>query len=248
MSKKVLKNGIHQIINKLNKNEQKIILKTLINEQIPFTKNNNGYFFNMSQYNNDSLQHLYDTLLSINENRKVIKDLDDNRNRFVIECKKVIEDNLKNTLHQKMQNYNKFITKLNDSSNIIMNIEKIPKEVKPILKKQKFAFVDTKMYTMLKNLKSRHKNLKNKINDNYYEDEKPTNDTNDINDVNDTENEENEDDDINDTETEIEPEPEILDSEINEEDETFYINLLKEKGYFINTDKSCLLVMQDYIN
>jgi len=261
-----IKKNIKQIIEKLDNNEQKTILKILINEKIPYTKNNNGYFFNMNHYTNDSdiLKQIYKTLLSMDKNSSIIKNIDDDRNKFVIECKLVIEQTLLNAITKKKNDYYTLVRKIPEYNytNIACSFNKIIKEYKNTFTKSKInrmGSVECRINEYIKKSKSRARiyDTKKYYHESYIEEYNDNDNDNDNDHDNDLESseidlEESCEIDLNieesfeiDLEKEEEDTYDIEQSELIEED--FYINLLKKNGYEINTDKSCLLICEEYI-
>ena len=257
-----LKTNIKQVINKLNRNEQTLIVKTLLKEDIPFTKNNNGYFFNLSQFTDDSIQlhQIYNTIVSIDNNRLQIKTIDDARNKVVNDYKKVIEENLKNTLCKKIEEYNFQITIIKEQvyTNLNIRIREIPIENKQYVfkkpEKPKVGSIEYKIneYLKLRKYKNKSSTIKYFTNDNFEECENNNNnnDTTEIEDyslnVDDTDIQNDDILDLNDIESENLNEEDDNNSEINLEEE-YYINLLKKNGIECNTDKSYRLLYEDYI-
>ena len=256
-----LKNNIKQIISRLTVKEQSIVLKSLINENIQYTKNNNGYFFNLSQFekNDPRLLIIYNSLLSIEENRTIIKKIDDTREKSINEYKKVLEDNLKLTLNKKIIEYKNIITKIPEKNytNIYLDYKKITKEY--IIHKEKptkntkpsINSIEYKLLMLSKsNKKSKYNNKssnecymldeENNYNNDQENDDEPNEPDDNISiDELDYENESNIDD--------ITEQIETQEDQTYITNESYYINILKENGYEVNTDKYCLLIYEKYI-
>jgi hypothetical protein len=112
-------------INKLNSKEQLHILNILKTNNVKFSKNANGYFFNFIDINNDILDKIYKCLELIESNTDLLKEMDRRRNELLTYYKKLIEDKLNSNIKLKKDNYIKKL-KLYDNT-IKMDIKRVNK-------------------------------------------------------------------------------------------------------------------------
>lgn len=124
------KNVLLDIINKidlLNQNEKKHILKFLISNNINYTKNINGYFFNLagSNVSQKLLENLKTKIILIETHRNEIITVDTMRDSMIKQCKELIENNLQDTIKLKVDEYNNKIKMMKENDNIDMQISKI---------------------------------------------------------------------------------------------------------------------------
>ena len=113
-------------ISKLNNKEKQHILKLFISNDIQYTKNMNGYFFNLStpHINDKFLKKVANSIDLIEKNRNVLNELDKNRDFMLQQCKELIEYKLNYSIKLKQNEYNKKITLLTIPNNINMKIKK----------------------------------------------------------------------------------------------------------------------------
>jgi len=144
-------------INKLNSKEQLHILNILKINNVKFSKNANGYFFNFIDINNDILDKIYKCLELIESNTDLLKEMDRRRNELLTYYKKLIEDKLNSNIKLKKDNYIKKL-KLYDN-NIKINIKRVNKI------KKRFCYDKDKDIdiVMKEYLKSRSKYKKDSI-------------------------------------------------------------------------------------
>jgi hypothetical protein len=114
-------------ISKLNNKEKEHILKLFISNDIQYTKNMNGYFFNLStaDINEKFLQQVANSISLIEKNRNVLQELDQNREFMLQQCKELIENKLSYTIKLKQNEYNKKISILTIPTNINVSCNKI---------------------------------------------------------------------------------------------------------------------------
>ena len=145
-------------INKLNSKEQLHILNILKTNNIKFSKNSNGYFFNFIDINSDILDKIYKCLELIESNTDLLKEMDKRRNELLIYYKKLIQDKLHMNIKLKKDNYIQKL-RLYDYSNIKMNIKRVNKIRRKLLydkDKDKDIDIDVVMKEYLKS-KSKYK-------------------------------------------------------------------------------------------
>ncbi len=106
-------------IDKLDNFEKVFIVNLLKDENVSFTKNNNGYFFNMTNTSADINNKIMDSLDYIIKNKNYTKSLDTDREKYMNQYKNTIEDTLRITAEKNKLNYIEMITLKNDC-NIIL--------------------------------------------------------------------------------------------------------------------------------
>jgi hypothetical protein len=110
----IIKNIIVKIKNLCN-NEKIHILNILQKSSIEFSKNNNGYFFNLDAIDITLLQKVLQCINLIEKNRDTLLKLDKQRNMHLTYYQNLIESKLNQTFLIKRQTYlNKLITTLNE--------------------------------------------------------------------------------------------------------------------------------------
>ena len=125
--------NVKELINKisrLNQKEKEHVLKLFIGKNIQYTKNVNGYFFNMSPSNiaPDILKSINDGINLMEKNRNLLNDIDKKRDLMLRQCKELIENKLNDTIKSKQYDYFNKI-KVNPSNmNIQYTISKILKD------------------------------------------------------------------------------------------------------------------------
>lgn len=118
-------------INKLHSKEQLHILNILKTNDVKFSKNSNGYFFNFIDINNETLDKIYKCLELIESNTDLLKEMDKRRNELLLYYKQLIEDKLNAKIKIKKDNYIQKLKLLD--SNIKFNIKRVNKINKRIL-------------------------------------------------------------------------------------------------------------------
>ena len=112
-------------ISKLTSKEKVHILNILKNHGIDFTKNTNGYFFNLSTLDDDIILKLNKCLELIEKNRDLIKEMDKRREELLHYYKTLIENTLHITLGEKRNEYINYL-KINPSkSNLSIRINRV---------------------------------------------------------------------------------------------------------------------------
>lgn len=134
LSKYDIKDIIHRI-HKLNSKEKLHILNILKQYDHQFTKNTNGYFFNLTHINDEVLYKLSKCIELIEKNRDLIKEMDKKRDELLEYYKSLIEEKLLNTIKEKKNKYIKKITLHTNHTNIWVDFSKITK-VKRKVKKE----------------------------------------------------------------------------------------------------------------
>lgn len=111
-------------INKLTSKEKVHIFNILKNSETDFSKNVNGYFFNLSNVDEGIIYKIIDCLELIEKNRDKIKDLDRRREEMIAYYKGMIEDKLKISLKERKNNYIKKLLICEQENNVIMTINR----------------------------------------------------------------------------------------------------------------------------
>jgi hypothetical protein len=118
-------------ISKLNQQEKEYILKLLMDKDVPYTKNMNGFFFNMysSSVTSSTLENINNSIDLMIKNRNILYDIDQKRDLMIKECKELIENKLHNTNKKKQNDYfNKILIK-QVNTNIKHNFFKYKKHI-----------------------------------------------------------------------------------------------------------------------
>lgn len=130
--------SIQDLINKisfLTPKEKSHILKFLISNNISYTKNINGYFFNLASHNiSDELLNDLNKKINLMEiHRNEIINADKIRNDMIKQYKESIENNLQDTIKVKIDEYNNKIKLIQEPKNNI-NMTFVKKNIKQIHK------------------------------------------------------------------------------------------------------------------
>jgi hypothetical protein len=141
-------------INKLQKKEKMHILNILKINDINFTKNENGYFFNLLTIDNHIVDKISKCLELIEKNSDIIKEIDKKRSELITYYKILIEERLQNTLTKRKLDYIETLI-VKKISNINYNINRIYK-----IKRKKIEYeiddssmqADTLVKQFLKNI------------------------------------------------------------------------------------------------
>ena len=112
-------------INKLSPKEKYHILNILKANNIEYTKNTNGYFFNFLKIDNNTLNKTIKCLELIEKNCNLIKEMDTRRNELIKYYKEIIEERLKISLEKNKNEYTIFLLLKKHKSNIEYNIKRI---------------------------------------------------------------------------------------------------------------------------
>jgi hypothetical protein len=107
-------------VHNLNSKEKLHILNILKIHNKSFTKNANGYFFNMYDIENNVLEKIYKCLELIEENRDVINEMDKRRDELLAYYKQVIHDKINASLSKLKQEYTSNIMLKPSKNNIEM--------------------------------------------------------------------------------------------------------------------------------
>jgi polyhydroxyalkanoate synthesis regulator phasin len=119
------------IINKvkrLNEKEKYHILYILQKNNIEYTKNNNGYFFNLDKIDKIIIEKINKCIDLIEKNREIIKELDKKRNMHLEYYKQLIEDKLEETRRNKKKNIQDKLVMQSEKEDFIFFIKKKPKK------------------------------------------------------------------------------------------------------------------------
>ena len=92
-------------IKKLNPKEKSHILNILIKHNIEYTKNSNGYFFNLKDLDEDLMTKLIKCIELIEKNRNILTELDKKRNEYLNYYKMLIDSELNNSYDIKKQEF-----------------------------------------------------------------------------------------------------------------------------------------------
>lgn len=111
-------------VNKLTPREKLHILSILKNNNVDFTKNINGYFFNLVHVNDCVLSKLDGCLDLIEKNRDLIKEMDKRRLNLLKYYKTLINDTLNQNIQNKIDKHSDFIKINNDWTNMKLQINK----------------------------------------------------------------------------------------------------------------------------
>lgn len=115
--------------NQLNSKEKIHVLKILKENGIDFTKNENGFFFNLSNLDTKITKQILECIDLIEKNRQCIQDINDKREQLLSQYKSMFEEKLRITHQEKQTEYiNNIILK--DYSNINIVINRVKKNQK----------------------------------------------------------------------------------------------------------------------
>lgn len=125
--------NVKELINKisrLNQKEKEHVLKLFIGKNIQYTKNVNGYFFNLctSNITPDVLKSINDGINLMEKNRNLLNDIDKKRDLMLRQCKELIENKLNDTIKSKQYDYFNKIRLIPNNMNIDYIISKITKK------------------------------------------------------------------------------------------------------------------------
>lgn len=136
-----------QKICQLSYQEKQHILKFLIANNINFTKNINGYFFNLASHHvSENLLYELKTKIHLMEvHRNEIINVDTLRDNMIKQCKELIETNLQDSIKIKLDEYTNKIKLIKHDNNINISISKnVPKNIKKIIYYDKYDQINTK--------------------------------------------------------------------------------------------------------
>ena len=89
----------------LSQKEKLLVLNILKNNNISFTKNSNGFFFNLYSINQDIIEKIVKCIELVENNRDELHLIDKNRNSKIEYYKLLIEEKLNKTIKLKKNNY-----------------------------------------------------------------------------------------------------------------------------------------------
>lgn len=119
-------------INKLAKKEKIHILNILKKYQPNFSKNFNGYFFNLGLLDKSVIDKIENCLDVIENNRDLIIEMDTKRNDMLIFYKTLIEEKIQLYINNNITLYTNLLT-IKPISNVFYNFKKITKDVKKVV-------------------------------------------------------------------------------------------------------------------
>lgn len=148
-------------INKLSYKEKNHILNILKANDIEYTKNINGYFFNFLKINDSTVDKIIKCLELIEKNCNLIKEMDKRRNDLIKHYKIIIEEKLKTSFEKRKNEYIKYLSLQTYETNIYYDI----KRVNRITRNKKFlAKTSNQAELILKEYqKSQTKFIKNSV-------------------------------------------------------------------------------------
>lgn len=142
-------------IEKLNQKEKAHILDIFNTHEVEFSKNANGFFYNLSRVDQHVLVKIYDCLKLIEKNRDIIAEMDRRRDELLIYYKQLIEDKLQATIRKKREAYLQILQLQPLNTNITQNVTRIVK--------RKVTTYDDVDVLMRDYIKSRHAYSKNSV-------------------------------------------------------------------------------------
>lgn len=114
-------------INKLDNKEKLHVLNILKTHNVDFTKNTNGYFFNLTIIEEEIVLKISKCLELIETNRDLIRKIDKRREELLEYYKKIIQEKIDNKIKKKIEEYNKKLLLQEIETCIIMNVNNISK-------------------------------------------------------------------------------------------------------------------------
>lgn len=114
-----------QRVQRLTPKEKLHILNILHTHKISYSKNSNGYFFNLINADNGVLEKLHRCLELIEKNRDVIKEYDRRREELLAYYKELFNKKLDETISQRRNEYLDKLRLYKDFSNITMEITRL---------------------------------------------------------------------------------------------------------------------------
>jgi hypothetical protein len=107
--------------NQLSSKEKVHILKILRENAVDFTKNENGFFFNLSNLEESVANQISECVDLIIKNRECIQNMNEKREQMLVEYKSMFEEKLRLSQDQKQIKYINSII-LRDFSNIVLRV------------------------------------------------------------------------------------------------------------------------------
>lgn len=148
-------------INKLSPKEKNHILNILKANNIEYTKNTNGYFFNFLKIDDNTIDKIIKCLELIEKNCNLIKEMDKRRNDLIKHYKVIIEEKLKTSFEKRKNDYIKYLSLQIYNTNINYDIKRITRITR---NKNFLAKNSTQAEFMLKEYqKSQTKFVKNSV-------------------------------------------------------------------------------------
>lgn len=112
-------------INHLSHKEKHHILNILKANNIEYTKNTNGFFFNFLKIKDDTVDKIIKCLELIEKNCNLIKEMDKRRNDLIKHYKIIIEEKLKTSFEKRRNEYVKYLSLKNHEANINYDIKRV---------------------------------------------------------------------------------------------------------------------------
>lgn len=114
-------------INKLNNKEKLHILNILKTNNVDYSQNSNGYFFNMIKIEEHIFDKICKCLNLIEKNRDLIKEMDKRREELLIFYKKIIEKKLQDSIEFRKSQYTQKLILKDFKTNICLHKKRIMK-------------------------------------------------------------------------------------------------------------------------
>lgn len=121
---------IKDIINRVNKldNKEKLhILNILKINGVDFTKNTNGYFFNLTNVEDEIVNKIVKCIELIETNRDLIRKIDKRRGELLEYYKKIIQEKIDNNIKKRKNEYTNNLLLRETNTSIKLNIKRILK-------------------------------------------------------------------------------------------------------------------------
>ena len=112
-------------IKQLSHKEKHHILNILKANNIEYTKNTNGYFFNFLKIKDDTIDKIIKCLELIEKNCNLIKEMDKRRNDLIKHYKIIIEEKLKTSFEKRRNEYIKYLSLQDHETNINYDIKRV---------------------------------------------------------------------------------------------------------------------------
>ena len=112
-------------INQLSHKEKHHILNILKANNIEYTKNTNGFFFNFLKIKDDTVDKIIKCLELIEKNCNLIKEMDKRRNDLIKHYKVIIEEKLKTSFEKRRNEYIKYLSLQIHETNINYDIKRV---------------------------------------------------------------------------------------------------------------------------
>ncbi len=114
-------------VNKLDNKEKLHVLNILKTHNVDFTKNTNGYFFNLTSVDEEIVIKILKCLALIETNRDLIRKIDKRREELLEYYKKIIQEKIDTKVKKRIEEYNKKLLLREIETCIIINVENISK-------------------------------------------------------------------------------------------------------------------------